>query len=227
MTSTISTSSALPSGRTLAVTTVVAAAVAAILLFGAVLPAEYGVDPIGTGRLLGLTAMSQAPVLPASSPTPASTGAAITFQADGPVVHASTPFAADMVELRLSPYQFVEYKYRLEKGATMLYAWKATAMPKYDFHADPDGTPAPPPVSFDRTPKLEAHGTLTAPFSGIHGWYWENMGGDPMTITLRTAGFYSGATEFRSPRIRRPHQPTPIDQLLFPTPAEATPRPAR
>lgn len=36
----------------------IALASAAVLLVIAVLPAEYGVDPIGAGRLLGLTALS-------------------------------------------------------------------------------------------------------------------------------------------------------------------------
>ena len=35
------------------------------------------------------------------------------------------------------------------------------------------------------------HGSFTAPFSGIHGWYWENFGTTPVTIQLMSAGFYS------------------------------------
>ena len=33
----------------------------------------------------------------------------------------------DVFEITLQPYEYVEYKYRLEHGATMLYAWEASA----------------------------------------------------------------------------------------------------
>lgn len=50
---------ALPSSRQLARSTAIAAAVAALLLITVVLPAEYGVDPTGVGRLLGLKEMGE------------------------------------------------------------------------------------------------------------------------------------------------------------------------
>ena len=37
-----------------------------------------------------------------------------------------------------------------------------------------------------------------APFSGIHGWYWENLGSGYVTIRLTTAGFYSEAQQARA-----------------------------
>lgn len=50
---------ALPSARTLWRSTLVAMAVASLLLVGVVLPSEYGIDPIGVGRVLGLTDMGK------------------------------------------------------------------------------------------------------------------------------------------------------------------------
>lgn len=49
----------LPSSRQLLRSTVFAAVTACILLVTTVLPAEYGVDPIGIGRILGLTEMGE------------------------------------------------------------------------------------------------------------------------------------------------------------------------
>ena len=46
--------------------------------------------------------------------------------------------------------------------------------------------------------RASASGTLTAPFPGIHGWYWENTTGEPVTVTLATAGYYNLAHEFRT-----------------------------
>jgi hypothetical protein len=49
-----------PSKTRLAAATGAAIVVATILLFAAVLPAEYGFDPLGTGKALGLTALFEA-----------------------------------------------------------------------------------------------------------------------------------------------------------------------
>ena len=48
-----------PTSRQLIRSTILAVAVAALLLITCVLPAEYGVDPTGVGRLLGLTQMGE------------------------------------------------------------------------------------------------------------------------------------------------------------------------
>lgn len=156
--------------------TAVALAVAVVILFTAVLPAEYGYDPLRTGRLLGLNALAE------------STGA-ITPQ--------TATYQTDTVEFELGPYEFLEYKYRLEQDGSMVYSWKATGPVIYDFHSEPDGAPEGYAESFDKAQAGEAHGTYTAPFSGIHGWFWENPGARAVTITLASAGFYSAATEFR------------------------------
>jgi hypothetical protein len=48
-----------PSPRKLLRSTLIALAVALLLLVTAVLPAEYGIDPTGVGRVLGLTRMGE------------------------------------------------------------------------------------------------------------------------------------------------------------------------
>ena len=167
---------ALPSRQKVLVATGIAFLSAATLLFGAILPAEYGVDPLGTGELLGLLALGQ------TQPIAAQTG----------------EYRVDRVELPLYPAEWVEYFYRLEKGGSMLFTWIATGPVSYNFHASPDGAPAGYAESFEAQESEQEHGTYTAPFSGIHGWYWENVGTEEITITLTTAGFYSSAEEGRA-----------------------------
>jgi hypothetical protein len=167
-----------PSGRrNVLAATAVAFAVAAMLLVTIVLPAEYGIDPLGTGRLLGLTALADG-TTGAISPQPGE-------------------YKLDSNEFVLGPYEFIEYKYRLEKGGVMIFSWEATADVIYDFHSEPDGAPEGYAESFDKSTVARAHGTYTAPFSGIHGWLWENPGAETVTVKLTTAGFYSAAQEFR------------------------------
>ena len=86
----------------------------------------------------------------------------------------------------------MEYKYRLDKGEALLYSWKATAPVNYEFHAEPDGAPRGYAQTYEKEDeKQQASGTLTAPFSGIHGWYWENTTDQEVTVTLTTAGYYN------------------------------------
>ena len=68
----------------------------------------------------------------------------------------------------------------------------------YELHAEPDGAPRGYAETFDKQDgKTTASGTLTAPFSGIHGWYWANATAAPVTVTLFAAGFYNVAHTFK------------------------------
>ncbi len=49
-----------PPAGTIVNATLIALAVALVILFTAVLPAEYGIDPLRTGKLLGLIGLSKA-----------------------------------------------------------------------------------------------------------------------------------------------------------------------
>ena len=51
------------SARTIVLATLVALVVAALVLFAAVLPAEYGIDPLGTGEAFGLLGLAQVPAV--------------------------------------------------------------------------------------------------------------------------------------------------------------------
>lgn len=196
----------LPSRVKLAQTTAIAAAAAAIILVTVVLPAEYNLDPLGTGRALGLTRISAPTVEERLAPA---TGRPLAPILNGPIGLYPADYKVDSTQFVLGPYEFLEYKYHLEQGATMLYAWKSTATVVHDFHGEKDSARGDA-VSFEKKDRREGTGTFTAPFTGIHGWYWENPGGESITVTVRSAGFYSGALEFRSDRTRRPHELTPL-----------------
>jgi hypothetical protein len=178
----------------IAVTAGAALLVAGLLLVIAVLPAEYGVDPLGIGRRLGLTAMGDIrKQLDAFQTSRAATVAGASTIAPQP--HA---YQNETVSFSLPPGESIEYKYRLGKGAALLYSWKATRRVDYDLHAEPDGAPRGYAESYEkRNGQESASGTLTAPFSGIHGWYWENPGKTDVTVTLSAAGFYNMSHEFR------------------------------
>lgn len=191
----------VPSARTLALTTAAAIAVAVAILFTLVLPAEYGVDPLGTGRALGLTAMAH----PSAAPLALPEGSALKPVANGPESQYSAPFKTDTVQFTLDPYDYLEYKYVLEAGAQMQFSWRASAPVIHEFHGEHADDPNTV-MSYDKSTRQEAHGALTAPFTGIHGWYWENQDGTPITVTLTSSGFYASAIEFHSDKTRAPHE---------------------
>ena len=86
-----------------------------------------------------------------------------------------------------------------------------------DFHGDPDGAPASAAHSFDTQARRQADGSFTAPVPGIQGWYWENPGGDTVTVRVTTAGFYTSAHQFRYDGTR---QPRPVRALATILPAQ-------
>jgi hypothetical protein len=174
--------------------------VAGVLLVTVVMPAEYAVDPLGTGARLGLLPLGetgkQVAALNASA-------AQTAGEQGATVVPQPRPFVRDTENFTIAPGQGMEYKYRLQKGQALLYTWKATAPVNFEFHAEPDGAPRGYAQTYEkRDATLEASGTLTAPFPGIHGWYWENKTASPVTVTLQTAGFYSLAHEFLADGVR-------------------------
>jgi hypothetical protein len=190
-----------PSLARLAKTTLLAVVVAGILLAAFVLPAEYGIDPLGTGRMLGLTAIASPPEPAVEADAMANPEAALLTPIQrGPIGEYPRPFKFDVYEVVLGPKETIEYKYHLEKGATMFYSWTATAPVIYDFHGERSGLVSeggPSSESYDKQTRGRLSGSFAAPFVGIHGWYWENFGAEPVTVRLTSAGFYNSAVIIR------------------------------
>ena len=89
-----------PSLSTLARTTAIALVVAGVILVTAVLPAEYGIDPVGTGRWLGLTDIAAPPLDPVEMTR--SEGAALKPTANGPDRRVPGPVQVRCVRGRAS-----------------------------------------------------------------------------------------------------------------------------
>jgi len=183
-----------PSTGAILKATVIALGVALVILFVAVLPAEYGIDPLGTGKLLGLTGISQA------AESASSTAGRATPVATGIYTAHSATYKVDSEDLALEPGEGVEIKYHMQKGAAMLYAWKADGKVQFEFHGEPDKKPRPDYFeSYELDNKAgqeHSYGSFTAPTTGIHGWFWENKQKKTVQIHLTTAGFYDSAKMF-------------------------------
>ncbi|MBC7984379.1 MAG: hypothetical protein H7Y02_11050 [Candidatus Obscuribacterales bacterium] len=171
----------LPSRRKLLISTAVAIVIAALLLVSIVLPAEYGVDPLRVGKLLGLVGMS-------------AEGAPSQVSAE--VMHAHPrKYFTGHVEIEVKPKEELEYKATLAKGEPLVYSWAVQGGEVYfEFHGEP--TEGEWPKDFYQSYEIQerseaAHGSFIAPFTGRHGWYWRNLSDQPLTIVLDAAGYYS------------------------------------
>ena len=130
---------------------------------------------------------------PVASPTQAETLAKWPWS----ISLQSGPFKQQSIQLKLAPKEGMEYKYRLENGAAMLYTWTSTARVHWELHSQPDNAPRGYAEFFDTQDGNGSSGAYNAPFPGIHGWWWENQSDTDVTITLTTAGFYGETHEFR------------------------------
>ena len=167
------------SSKKILISTLIALVVAAILLITTVLPAEYNIDPLKTGELLGIAGMSESRLV-------------------GALNDQQQPYHQDTYKRTMGPFERFEYKYRLEQGATMLFDWQASGELIYDLHSEQDGVdPQEYSPSFDQGQSSGKKGSYTALFPGIHGWYFENRSTNEVTLELSTTGFFSRATEFR------------------------------
>jgi len=174
-----------PSKAKLVLATVGALALAGAVLVAFVLPAEYGIDPLGTGEALGLRVLSGA--VPASE---------IPVREDG-LIAQEDAFRRDHRSFLLEPGGFVEYKYRLEAGQAMVYAWSSTNWVRSEMHSEADGAPEGTAEFFEVAEQtLFRDGSYVAPFPGIHGWYWLNETERPVTVTIDASGFFTYAVEF-------------------------------
>ena len=194
----------LQSTKSLINASLVAMLLAVVILFTFVLPAEYGIDPTGLGKKMGLTTLSE--ITQKSTPTiaencnkPTQNLAENTTQAAipnpnsdlQPLENANAIQWKDTVKIVIPPNGALEYKFAMAKDAVLEYSWITDSAPIYfDFHGEPKGATDGYFKSYLETKHTESKGKLTTPFEGIHGWYWENETDQPVTIQLSTNGTY-------------------------------------
>lgn len=180
-------------GRVILVT-LGALVLAVLIVLGAILPAEFNRDPLGVGRLSGLSRL-WAP----DDKTIDGKAARVA-----PAREYEIPYRADVIEIPLGDFMAgadrseLEYKVRMAKDATLTYAWEVIgASDPRDLHFDQHGHTTPRPgeamtvATYRQGFALRRQGALTAPFDGIQGWQFSNSGDRPVVIRLRLSGFYA------------------------------------
>jgi hypothetical protein len=200
----------LPTSGQLVRSTLIAAGVATALLVTAVLPAEYGIDPTGVGRALGLAEMGEiktqlhqeaeadaavdratsAPATPAPEKRSSLLGTVFAELFIGSAsAQTATPAAAQTQELTVSlkPGEGTEVKADMRKGAKLIYEWTVDGgAVNHDTHGEGGGSSE---ISYSKGRSVSGDkGELVAAFDGQHGWFWRNRSSTPVTVKLVASG---------------------------------------
>ncbi|MDP3294219.1 MAG: hypothetical protein Q8M37_05705 [Nevskia sp.] len=169
-----------------------ALAVAAVILVTAVLPAEYGIDPTGIGRTLGLTALSAEPAPAAvTTTTPAVESVSVLSSPADAVIKRAVPFHSEEMSLTLAANRGAEIKTAMKAGERFEFSWTSTGGPvSFDMHGEKPNDGDNFTSYWKDRDQSEAHGSFVAPFDGVHGWYWKNHGSEPVTVTVKVSGYF-------------------------------------
>ncbi len=164
-----------PNPKTILLATLGALVVAIIVLVSAILPAEFGIDPLRIGQITGLNVLANG---------------------ENPFEEKLEVHRQDYVEFVLEAFQSVEYKYLMDIDAPMIFSWTADGEVYYDMHAEPAGLGEEYAESYEQGNTDRRMGSFHAPFTGIHGWFWENRSLNTVVVRLYSAGFYVNSTVF-------------------------------
>ena len=180
----------LPTSAQLLKSTIITIMVAIILLVMVILPAEYGTDPTGVGKLLGLKEMGEIKMnlLDEFQKESSQENAVSSMDID----HTEDIIEnEDVVEQTLEPGQAIEIKLEMKSGALVQYKWKTTKGGlNYDLHGD-GYKGSQKFVSYKKGRMVQSDsGELQAEFDGYHGWFWRNRENFSVTVILQTSGDY-------------------------------------
>ncbi len=168
----------------------------AVIAIAFVLPAETGWDPTGIGAATGLVKIAE------PDNAELERGMARMETQDVLLLSDTAPEpeegVSDSWEFELAPYESVEFKYTMPEGARMAFRWEGSDTLNYDMHSHPfeGGVEATESFGVDEAQMMQ--GVYIAPFTGIHGWYWQNRSIEPVTLTLETSGGMTMSTIYAS-----------------------------
>lgn len=199
----------LPTSWQLIRSTLIALMAAIIILVTAVLPGEYGIDPTGIGRALGLAEMGEIKVqlaeeaeadrqrdLENAVPVKPEQSSSLIGRVFAALLisPAHAQAASDDISFTLDPGQGVEIKLVMNEGGKADFSWSVEGgVVNYDLHGDGGGNE----ISYQKDRGVEGQeGVLEAAFDGNHGWFWRNRGAGPVTINLSVSGDYTDVKQY-------------------------------
>lgn len=178
-----------------------------IVLLVAVLPAEYGIDLLGTGKLFGFSKLHNKEVEMNKTSTTGLNFKKITLNDVGSSTDILKPIEAnnpppkqqflkreDVIKVIVPAKKGIEYKVKMLKYGSMKYEWSTTDQIIFtDFHGEVKQDNPPKDVFYESYTVAYSNnmgGTLTAPFEGKHGWYFKNLIDNDVVVVIKLKGEY-------------------------------------
>tara|TARA_B100000795_G_C22733088_1_gene412210 strand:+ start:215 stop:844 length:630 start_codon:yes stop_codon:yes gene_type:complete len=186
----------------------IALVIGAVVLITAVLPAEYGMDPLGTGKLFGFSKLYQGnePIENKETRTTLNfkkikmeklgspQSVSKPSEANNPPPEAQYPERKDTISVVVPAEKGIEYKFKSLKYGSINYEWATDKGIVYiDFHGEVKQENPPKNVFYESYTLAYSNnmaGTLTAPFEGKHGWYFRNETKEAIVVTIILHGQY-------------------------------------
>lgn len=191
----------LPSSAQLLKSTVLAGLTALAILVTVVLPAEYGIDPTGVGKAIGLTEMGEIKTQLAdeaeadrqmlendqSSLLDTILGVFVTPAYAEEAV--ATEDWRDEITLTLAPGESAEWKLVMTEGQIAQYRMTVEGGGvNFDLHGHGAGQSATYEKGRGST---GTEGAILAAFDGDHGWFLRNRDKSDVTVTIKVRGDYA------------------------------------
>ncbi len=200
----------LPTKKQLLKSTIQALIASLIILFVFILPGEYGIDPTGAGKLLGLTRMgeikqqlkSEADIAALEElenirkvPSTSISSENVNVPAVEPEIIETNTLTVDQntdsMTLTLVPDAAAEVKLVMKKGSTVNYSWSANGGKlNFDTHGEGQGGLS---AKYDsgRNESGQDNQSFVAEFDGTHGWFWRNRTRETVTLDITATGEFS------------------------------------
>lgn len=184
----------LPSSAQLLKSTIIAIIMIVILFVMVILPAEYGTDPTGVGKLLGLKEMGDIKMSLLEESQNESLQESEPFSIDTDSVEAekiSDTINEDVVEITIEPGKAIEIKLEMKIGDIVQYEWRTIKGGlNYNLHGD-GYKGSKKSINYKKGRMVPSDsGELKAEFDGYHGWFWRNREKFSVTVILQTSGDY-------------------------------------
>lgn len=190
----------LPSSAQLLKSTVIAAVSAVVILVTVVLPAEYGIDPTGVGKAIGLAEMGEIKTQLAEE----AEADRLMMEAEGDqssllndilglfvsAAHAQEAEVwRDEISFTLAPGDSAEWKLVMTEGQTAQYRMIVEGgRVNFDLHGHGSGQS----VTYEKgRGSTGSEGAILAGFDGEHGWFWRNRDSSSVTVSVQVRGEYA------------------------------------
>lgn len=188
---------------------IIAILIGGLVLVTAILPAEYNIDPLGAGELFGFSKLYAQP----SSEEIGLQNVPLHYKKltieesgsgpDVPIpVEVNNPPPVEQYSIRedsdiivvVPAGKGIEYKFKMLKYGSTKYEWSTDGSILYsDMHGEVLLENPPEEEFFESYTEAYSNnmtGTFTAPFEGIHGWYFRNKNKEDVTVSIKLKGQY-------------------------------------